>query len=324
MSKWVVPLLLVIALLGTGANGWLVASQARTIRDDEAVIAGLRADLDTTSKGLDAVSATVQTLSGDVSSLSSSVTAIETESSNSRASAGALSATVNDLSSAVSRLTAQVNDVKQAVASSAASDFIAATAATRPAVVVIQVQITTVIFGRTFIQQGEASGWIINSSGIIVTNDHVVSGATSITVTLADGRTFPSVAVRSDPSTDLAVIKINALNLPVAKVGDSSKLQVGQPVAAVGNAVGLGINVTGGLVSRLNASITVNSTSLSGLIGTDAAINPGNSGGPLVNMAGEVVGITNAKLVETGVEGIGYAININDALTTINRLMAGL
>ena len=94
-------------------------------------------------------------------------------------------------------------------------------------------------------------------------------------------------------------------------------------MAAIGNALGLGINMTGGYVSRLDTSITFSDgTTLSGLIGTDTPINPGNSGGPLVNLIGEVIGITNAKLVETGVEGIGYAININDAIKTIDGLIA--
>ena len=179
----------------------------------------------------------------------------------------------------------------------------------RPSVVTIDIVFnSTDIFGRSIPQEGAGSGWIIDKNGIIVTNNHVVEGATKVTVTLDDGRTFePSVsAIASDPFSDLAVIKINATNLPAAVVGDSSKMRVGDWVVAMGNSLGQGIRATLGIVSQQSASIQLdNGQTLSGLIETDAAINEGNSGGPLVNTAGEVVGITSIKIAQVGVEGVG-------------------
>ena len=169
--------------------------------------------------------------------------------------------------------------------------------------------------------QGAGSGWVFDSSGIIVTNNHVVAGAKTITVQLMDGRTFTPVSVKTDPTTDLAVLKINAGQLPALKTGDTSKLRVGDWVLAVGNALGMGIGVKNGIVSRVGVNIQSSATeNYSNLIETNAAINPGNSGGPLINLSGEVVGITSLKLSTSGVEGMGYAININDALPVIQRL----
>jgi S1-C subfamily serine protease len=169
--------------------------------------------------------------------------------------------------------------------------------------------------------EGAGSGWIFDESGIIVTNNHVVEGATSITVQLSDGRTYTPVSVKADPTTDLAVLKINAGKLPALKVGDSSKLRVGDWVVAVGNALGMGIGVKNGIVSRLEVDVQVSQTeTYNNLIETNAAINPGNSGGPLLNLAGEVIGITSLKLSTAGVEGMGYAININDAMPVIQQL----
>jgi len=193
----------------------------------------------------------------------------------------------------------------------------------KPSVTAINTEFVTFdIFNRPLRQEGAGSGWIIDEDGIIVTNNHVVEGAKSITVTLADDRTFPAVVVRTDPLTDLAVIRINAENLPAASIGDSSRLKVGEPVAAIGNPLGLGISMKGGWVSRLEVSIDVSAAqTLYDLIETDAAINPGNSGGPLVNMAGEVVGITSIKIAVSGVEGMGYAISSKTAMPIIEQLI---
>ena len=182
--------------------------------------------------------------------------------------------------------------------------------------------ITYDIFNQPYTQKGAGSGWIIDEDGLIVTNSHVVEGAKSITVTLADGRTFTAEAVRSDPLTDLAILKINAQNLPPVNTGDSSQLRVGDWVVAIGNPLGLGISAKEGIVSRLNVSLQISSgQTLQDLIETSAAINPGNSGGPLVNMAGEVIGITSAKIAMVGVEGMGYAISINSANSIIEQLI---
>lgn len=195
----------------------------------------------------------------------------------------------------------------------------------KPSVAAINTEVITYdIFNRPFTQEGAGSGWIIDEDGIIVTNNHVVKGAKSITVTLDDGKTFlvDMNKVATDQLTDLAVLKIDAGNLPAVSVGDSLKLRVGDWVVAIGNALGEGISATHGIVSRKGVPITVSSgQTLYDLIQTNAAINPGNSGGPLVNLAGEVVGITSAKLSAVGIEGMGYAISSNVAIPIIEELV---
>ncbi len=189
-------------------------------------------------------------------------------------------------------------------------DFVAVVAKVKPSVVAIQTD------------KGAGSGWIIREDGIIVTNNHVVTGARTIAITLDDERTFSAEEVRTDPLTDLAVVTIDAEDLPAAEIGNSNLLKVGQPVAAIGNALGLGIRMTGGWISRLEVSIRISpGQTLDNLIETDAAINPGNSGGPLVNMAGEVIGITSVKISQVGVEGLGYAISMTTAKDVIDQLI---
>jgi serine protease Do len=189
-------------------------------------------------------------------------------------------------------------------------DFVAVVEKVKPSVVAIQTDV------------GAGSGWIIRADGIIVSNNHVVSGAQTIAITLDDGRTFTAREVRTDPLTDLAVVTVDADDLPAAEIGNCEILKVGQPVAAIGNALGLGIRMTGGWISRLGVSIPVSAgQTLDNLIETDAAINPGNSGGPLVNMAGEVIGITSVKVSQVGVEGLGYAISMTTAKDVIDQLI---
>lgn len=177
------------------------------------------------------------------------------------------------------------------------------------------------VFQREYTQPAAGSGAIIDSEGYIVTNNHVVQNARRVQVELADGRTFPANIVGTDALTDLAVLKIDGTDLPYAHLGDSSLLAIGDWVVAIGNALGEGITATHGIVSRLNVSVTVSGNTLRGLIQTDAAINPGNSGGPLVNIGGEVVGITSVKMKAVGVEGMGYAISINAAEPVIEDLI---
>lgn len=196
-------------------------------------------------------------------------------------------------------------------------------ASVTPSVVTIDTETTYEFFRRTYSQEGAGSGWIIDESGIIVTNNHVIEGADSIIITLYDGTTFfvdPNTIV-SDPVSELAIIRIDADNLPVATIGDSSELRVGDWVVAIGNPLGLGISAKEGIVSRLGVSLTVDGQTLNDLIETSAAINPGNSGGPLVNMQGEVIGITSAKVSSVGVEGLGYAISIDEAIPIIEELL---
>ena len=165
-------------------------------------------------------------------------------------------------------------------------------------------------------------GWIIDGAGYIVTNNHVIDEAESITVTLDDGRTFPASIVGVDALTDIAVLRIEAEDLPALVVGDSSGLNVGDWVVAIGNALGLGISATHGIVSRQDVSLEISEDeTLYNLIQTNAAINPGNSGGPLVNMAGEVIGITSAKISASGIEGMGYAISSEEAAPIIQELV---
>ncbi len=194
-----------------------------------------------------------------------------------------------------------------------------------PSVVTISTEVVTLdIFQRPRTESGAGSGWILDSNGMIVTNNHVVEGAKKITVELSDGRTFqvgPDKIYR-DPVTDLAIVKVNATNLPAATLGDSSTLRVGEWVVALGNPLGQGLRAKEGTISGVKVSLSVDQgQSLYDLIETSAAINPGNSGGPLVNMAGEVVGITSAKIAAVGVEGMGYAISERTATPIIEQLI---
>jgi serine protease Do len=201
-------------------------------------------------------------------------------------------------------------------------DFISVVTEVKPSVVAINVEITTYLFGQPYTEEGAGSGWIIDESGYIVTNNHVVEGAQSITVTLDDGRTFTAAVVGTDFLTDLAVVKIEAENLVRASEGDSSELELGEWVLAIGNSLGLGVTPSEGIIRSLGASITISpGQTLHDLIGTSAAINPGNSGGPLVNMRGEVVGITSVKISMVGVEAMGWAISIDSALPIITQLI---
>ncbi len=197
----------------------------------------------------------------------------------------------------------------------------------RPGVVFVGIEANVRNFSQP-VPVGNGSGVIIDPQGHILTNNHVVESAQALQVTLPDGRSFKANVVGTDPSTDLAVIQIQGSNLPVIPLGDSSKLQVGDWVIAIGNALGLegGPTVTGGVVSALNRTIDEeNGASIYGLIQTDAAINPGNSGGPLVNLNGEVVGINTAVPGATsqGYQpyGIGFAISINEAKPIIQQLI---
>jgi serine protease Do len=163
---------------------------------------------------------------------------------------------------------------------------------------------------------GGGSGFIVDSSGIVVTNVHViVRDHLNYEVTTSDGRKFPAVLATTDPIHDIAFLKIKSgTRFPTLALGDSSKTMLGQSVLAVGNALGLFRNtVSSGIISGLSRTIEANNESISenlhGLIQTDAAINPGNSGGPLINMAGEVIGINAASVMQA--ENIGFAIPIN-------------
>ncbi len=174
---------------------------------------------------------------------------------------------------------------------------------------------------RKFKQRGQGSGFIISPDGYILTNNHVVGDADNISVKLADGRKFKAKVIGKDPQSDVAVIKINAKNLPVLPLGDSDKLQVGEWVIAIGNPFGLTQTVTVGVVSAKGRS-RLGITEYEDYIQTDAAINPGNSGGPLINIHGEAIGINSAIFSRSGgYMGIGFAIPINMAKAVKDQLI---
>ncbi len=170
---------------------------------------------------------------------------------------------------------------------------------------------------RDLKQQSLGSGFIVDSEGYILTNNHVVEKADDIKVTLSDGRSYDAEVKGTDPKTDIALIKIDAENhLPVAALGDSERLEVGEWVMAIGNPFGLKQTVTVGVVSAKGR--TIGAGPYDDFIQTDASINPGNSGGPLINMSGEVVGI-NTAIISSG-QGIGFAIPINMARNIMEQL----
>ena len=179
-------------------------------------------------------------------------------------------------------------------------------------------------YGQSQVESGAGSGVIISSDGYILTCDHVVAGASNITVTIGDDD-YTATVVGEDSTSDVAVLKIDANGLTPAVVGDSDTLTVGDNVLAVGNPLGeLGGTVTSGIVSALNRSVSIQSSgsvNTMSLIQMDASVSPGNSGGGLFNMNGELVGVVNAKSSDSDAEGLGFAIPINDAMKVAQDLL---
>ena len=184
--------------------------------------------------------------------------------------------------------------------------------------------VSTNIFGQQTESASSGSGFIYTADGYIVTNQHVVANASSINVTLYNGDTYPATLVGSDSDYDVAVLKINAKDLPAVTLGNSTDVNVGDTVMAIGNPLGeLTFSMSSGIVSCVNRAINVEGTPFN-MIQVDASINPGNSGGPLMNLYGEVVGIVSAKYssyADTTVEGLGFAIPINDVQSIISDIM---
>lgn len=169
--------------------------------------------------------------------------------------------------------------------------------------------------------EGAGSGVIISNDGYIVTNNHVIENASSIKVRLTNGSVYDATLVATDSKSDVAVIKIEANDLTCATIGNSDNLVVGDSVIAIGNPLGsLGGTATDGIISSLNREVTVNNEKMN-LIQTNAAINSGNSGGGLFNTSGQLIGIINAKSVGTSVEGLGFAIPINDVMNVVEQLL---
>ncbi|WP_286172701.1 trypsin-like peptidase domain-containing protein [Acetanaerobacterium sp. MSJ-12] len=194
-----------------------------------------------------------------------------------------------------------------------------------PSVVAITTETMQGYYGRVqqSVATGAGSGVILTADGYIATNNHVISGASKITVTLSDGTQYPATLVGTDAQNDLAVIKIEASGLQAAVLGSSSSLQVGDLAVAIGNPLGeLGGTVTDGIISALDRNITVDGETMT-LLQISAAVNPGNSGGGLFDKNGELVGIVNAKSSGTGIEGLGFAIPIDTAKPILEKLMAG-
>ena len=250
-----------------------------------------------------AIAVTIIVLSLTLAGCTSNIASISTPTPTSTSSSTATPADYYTLPS----ITSVVDEVNPAVAS------------------IVVGTVTYDWWGQSVPSEQAGSGIIIDKRGYIVTNNHVVDGATSITVSIPDGRTFNATLVGTDPATDLAVIKINGDNLPTASFGNSSAMRAGDWVVAIGNALALdgGPTVTAGVVSATGRSITEDSgTTLYDLIQTDAAINPGNSGGPLINLDGEVIGINTAKVSSVDVSGVGFAISSDSAKPVIDALIA--
>lgn len=211
-----------------------------------------------------------------------------------------------------------------AQSASSGSDLTVAQIAALTADSVVEItteSVTTGTWMNQYISEGAGSGVIISSDGYIVTNNHVIEGSNSIKVTLRNGNSYDATLVGTDSQADVAVVKIDATGLQAAAMGDSDSLVVGETAVAIGNPLGeLGGTVTDGIISALDREISLDGETMN-LLQTNAAINPGNSGGGLFNSQGQLVGIVVAKSSGEDVEGLGFAIPINDVKTVVDELM---
>jgi S1-C subfamily serine protease len=224
----------------------------------------------------------------------------------------------------VASATSQPSANAQTVSLTESEAIVRVAAAVKPSVVTITTSDVSNLSPFSVPSSGAGSGFIVSADGLILTNNHVVAGATTLTVTLDDTTQLDGTVVATDPAHDLALVKVTAKNLTPVALGDSSAIQVGQLAVAIGSPLGTFTDsVTQGIVSGINRSITVadrstrSTENLSGLIQTDAAINPGNSGGPLLDVNGNVIGIITASASNS--EGMGFAIPINQAKEMIKQ-----
>ena len=224
-------------------------------------------------------------------------------------------------------LTNSENDSIAAVATSSADsggELTVAEVASLTANSVVEITtetVTTDSWMQQYVTNGAGSGVIVSADGYIVTNNHVIDGANKITVRLKNETTYTATLVGTDSKTDIALLKISATGLTPAVIGDSEELQAGDTAIAIGNPLGqLGGTVTEGIISALDRELTIDGETMT-LLQTDAAINPGNSGGGLFNDSGELIGIVVAKSSGSDVEGLGFAIPVNDAQEVANELM---
>ena len=232
-----------------------------------------------------------------------------------------------------STVTKETTNTSQVSISSYSDTAVYAANKVLPSIVGISISYDVSFWGRTQEAEAAGSGVIISEDGYILTNNHVVSSsdassyyevseAKKVTVTLSDGKgTYDATIVGTDAQTDLAIIKIDATDLTAAELGDSDSVKVGEFVLAVGNPLGLDTSVTSGIVSALGRDVTSEEGTVYHVMQTDCAINSGNSGGALVNSKGQVIGINTLKLAGTGIEGVGFAIPINDTIQVYEQLI---
>lgn len=219
--------------------------------------------------------------------------------------------------------TAKAEQLAKIATKTANGGYASVAAAVKDTVVEITTEMaSSSSYFQQFIQSGAGSGVIISDDGYIITNNHVIDGATKITVRLTSGEEYEAELIGTDAQADIAVIKIDVTNkITYAVIGNSDGLLVGEEVLAIGNPLGeLGGSVTNGIISALDRELTIDGQTMR-LLQTNAAINPGNSGGGLFNMKGELVAIVNAKSSGTGIEGLGFAIPINYAYEIATELL---
>lgn len=180
---------------------------------------------------------------------------------------------------------------------------------------------TTNIFGQQTNYAASGTGFVVSEDGYIVTNCHVIDGGSKFTVSFEDGRTYDAKLIGSDAENDVALLKIEATGLQPVVIGDSDEIRVGEDICAIGNPLGeLTFSLTKGVVSALNRVVTTDDDESNFMFQIDAAVNSGNSGGPVFNSYGQVIGVVTAKYSSSGVEGLGFALPVNDVARIINEL----